>query len=567
MLTSALFLASALVLPGSAHAAPDAIFVNGKVFTAQDNLRVVTAFAVEGSRFTAAGSDADIRKLAGPATKIVDLGGRFVTPGLTDAHFHTEGGGPDVDLSKTETLADVFAAIKAAASRAKPGEIILTNSDWHEMQLKDLRLPRATELDIAAPNNPVVVVRGGHSLILNTLALKKWNITTETISPSGGQIGRDEKGELTGELLDQAKSFVSLPPPPPVTMEDVLTTQKVLNSYGITSVRVIGGYKTSSAAAWPLFQKVKESGALSVRYNVFLRTNANPANAEAYVKALEVPGLKQGQGDEWVRIGGIKMGVDGGFEGGHMEEAYLEPYGQGGTYFGLETITPAHFGAIVAKLHEHGWTVATHACGDAAVEQVLNAYEAANRMSPLAGRKWAIEHAFVTNAGQVQRAKNLDLTLSVQNHLYVAAPAFKRYLGLSRAVAITPLKSYIESGIKVALGTDAPVIPVNPFWNLYHYITRDTASDGVYGTEQSVKDRGALLRLMTAGYAELTGEQDTKGRIAAGQLADFAILSADYLTIPDAGVKTLKALGTWVGGRQVYADPQLAAASSMGERK
>ncbi|WP_439533590.1 amidohydrolase [Polymorphobacter sp.] len=565
MLTRAFFLA--LALPAAALAAPDAIYLNGKVFTAEDSRRTVSAFAVEGNRFTATGSDAEIRKLAGPSTRIVDLKGRFVTPGLTDAHFHTEGGGPDVDLSKAQTLADVFAAIKAAADKAKPGDIILTNSDWHEMQLKDQRLPLATELDAVAPNNPVVVVRGGHSLILNTAALNKWNITTATKAPPGGAITKDDKGNLTGELLDRAKSFVTLPPPPAVTTADVMTTQQVLNSYGITSVRVIGSYKTGSAEAWKLFQQVKDQGALSVRYNVFLRTNADPSDAEAYVRTLEAPGLKQGQGDEWIRIGGIKMGVDGGFEGGHMTDAYLEPFGQNGTYYGLETITPAHFGAIVAKLHDHGWTVATHACGDAAVEQVLKAYEAANRTSPIAGRKWAIEHAFVTNADQIKRSKDLDLTLSVQNHLYVAAPAFKRYLGLPRAVAITPLKSYIDGGLKLALGTDAPVIPVNPFWNLYHYITRDTASDGVYGTEQSVKDRGALLRLMTAGYAELTGEESIKGRIAPGQLADFAVLSADYLTIPDAGVKQLKALGTWVGGKQVFADPMLADAATTGAGK
>lgn len=561
MLTKALVLA--LVLPTAALAAPDAIFVNGKVFTAEDGRRTVSAFAIEGSRFTATGSDARIRKLAGPATRIVDLKGGFVTPGLTDAHFHTEGGGADVDLSKAQTLADVLAAIKAAAATAKPGEIILTNSDWHEMQLKDQRLPLATELDTVAPDNPVVVVRGGHSLILNSVALKKWNITTATVSPPGGQITKDAKGNLTGELLDRAKSFVTLPPPPAVTTADVLTTQKVLNGFGITSVRVIGSYKTNSAAAWKLFEAVKAAGELSVRYNVFLRTNADPSDAEAYVRTLEAPGLKQGQGDEWLRIGGIKLGVDGGFEGGHMMEAYAEPYGQGGSYHGLETITPAHFGAVVARLHDHGWTVATHACGDAAVEQVLAAYEAANRTRPIAGRKWAIEHAFVTNAGQIKRSKDLDLTLSVQDHLYVAAPAFKRYLGAPRAVAITPLKSYMDAGVKLALGTDAPVIPVNPFWNLYHYITRDTASDGVYGAGERVRDRGALLRLMTAGYAELTGEADIKGRIAAGQLADFAILSADYLTIPDAGVKALKARGTWVGGKQVFADPELAQAITV----
>jgi len=564
MLTRSLLFASCFVVPMAAQAAPDAIFVNGKVFTADNDKRTVTAFAVEGSKFSAAGSDAEVRKLAGPNTRIVDLAGRFVTPGLTDAHFHAEGGGPFVDLSKVGTLAELFAKITAAAEAAAPGELILTNADWHEMQLKDQRLPLAEELDKAAPNNPVVVVRGGHSIILNTAALQKWGISKETPVPAGGQISRDKDGKLTGEIMDNAKALVTLPKPKPVTLDDVITTQKVLNSYGITSARVIGNYKGDTVTAWRLFKEAKDKGQLSLRYNVFLRTNADTSDAQAYVNVLEKPGLKQGQGDEWVRIGGIKMAVDGGFEGGNMHEHYADPYGNDGTFFGLETVPKQKFNAIIRLLNKNGWTVATHACGDAAIDQVLNAYALAAKDKPIEGRKWAIEHAFVSNDRQIERAKNLDLTLSVQDHLYIAGPAFKNYLGMERAANITPLKTYMDAGVKLALGTDAPVIPVNPFWNLYHYITRDTASDGVYGPEERVSNRGALLRLMTAGYAELTGEEAVKGRIAPGQLADFAVLSADYLTIPDAGVKELKALGTWVGGKQVFADPMMAGTASSG---
>lgn len=563
MVIRALFLMSCF--PMAAQAAPDTVFVNGKVFTAEDSARTVSAFAVEGDKFVATGSDAEMRKLAGRGTKIVDLGGRFVTPGLTDAHFHAEGGGPFVDLSKVETLAELLAKISAAADAAAPGELIMTNADWHEMQLKDQRLPLAEELETAAPNNPVVVVRGGHSIILNNLALKKWGITKDTPVPDGGQISRDKQGNLTGEIMDNAKELVTLPTPEPVTLADVMTTQKVLNSYGITSARVIGNYKGDTVTAWRLFNEAKDKGQLSLRYNVFLRTRADPADAEAYVAVLEKPGLRQGQGDEWVRIGGIKMAVDGGFEGGNMHEHYADPYGNDGTYFGLETVPKQQFNAIIRLLNKNGWTVATHACGDAAIDQVLNAYTLAQKDRPIAGRKWAIEHAFVSNDRQIERAKKLDLTLSVQDHLYIAGPAFKNYLGMDRAADITPLKTYMDAGVKLALGTDAPVIPVNPFWNLYHFITRETASDGVYGADERVSDRGALLRLMTVGYSELTGEQDIKGKIAPGQLADFAVLSADYMSIPAADVKQLRALGTWVGGKRVFADPVLTASMETGK--
>lgn len=200
--------------------------------------------AVKGDRFLAAGTSTEMRRLAGPRTRIVDLKGRFVSPGLTDAHFHSEGGGSAVDLSKAATISDIQAALRKAAASARPGEVITTNRDWHEMQLKEQRLPTAAELDVGAPSTPVVVKRGGHSYILNNAALRKWNITASTSSPAGGQISKDTSGALTGELFDNAKSLVTLPPDPPVTTKDVLTTQRVLNSYGITSVRVIGGYKT-----------------------------------------------------------------------------------------------------------------------------------------------------------------------------------------------------------------------------------------------------------------------------------------------------------------------------------
>jgi predicted amidohydrolase YtcJ len=530
----------------------DAVYINGKVFTAEANGTVEEAFAVRGDRFAAVGSTAEIRRLVGPATRVVDLGGRFVSPGLTDAHFHSEGGGPYVDLSRLENMSELLAAIGAAAAKAPPGELIMTNADWHEMQLAEKRLPLATELDTVTPNNPLVVVRGGHSLILNSAALKKWNITKETVAPEGGQITKDARGELTGELFDNAKEFVQLPPSAPVTVEDARTTQRVLNSYGITSARVIGGYKTDSVTAWKLFSQLKQAGELSVRYNVFLRVRADGQDPAAFVAAIEAPGFKQDQGDEWLRIGGVKLAVDGGFEGGLMLEPYVEPYGRGRTYFGLRILPVTVFNEIVRRLNERGWIIASHAAGDAAVGMVLDAYRLAHQSKAIDQQRWAIEHAFLTTPEQIQVAKELGIVMSVQDHLFVAGPAFKNYLGEPRARRITPLRTYLDSGLPVALGTDAPVIPVNPYWELYHYVTRSTRSDGVYGPEESVRDRSDLLRAMTHGYAYLTKEEGLKGTISPGKLADFVVMSDDFLTVPAEQIRDMSALATYVGGKEVY---------------
>src|SRR5258708_555147 len=253
-----LVLAATALLAGLAHtwAAPataqpanvqpaDIVFVNGKVFTANGRSATVQAFAVKGDRFVAAGTNEAVRRYVGPSTTTVDLGGRLVTPGLADGHCHNEGGGPGIDLSQARSLADLFQVISAAAKQAQPSEVIVSNSDWHEAQLKEKRLPLAKEIDAAAPNNPVVLVRGGHEMILNTVALKKFNITRDTKSPDGGIISKGPDGEPNSEIFDNAKQFVQVPRAKPVSIEDVLTTQRTLNPYGIPAGPIPGRYQRS----------------------------------------------------------------------------------------------------------------------------------------------------------------------------------------------------------------------------------------------------------------------------------------------------------------------------------
>ena len=547
-------LALACAAAGAAFGqAADTVIINAKVFTARDGAEIAQGFAIRGERFIAVGSTGEMRAHVGANTRVLDLNGRFVTPGLADGHFHNEGGGPGVDLSATRSLADLLTAVAAAAAKAEPGALIVSNSDWHEAQLKEQRLPLATELDRVSPVNPVVLVRGGHDYILNSAALRRWSIDRSTPVPEGGAITRDANGELTGELVDNARRLVTLAAPKPVTVEDVLATQRKVNAFGITSVRIPGNYKGEFFQALDAILAARRANLLSLRYNVLLPGFGvrDPARIR---EIIEKSPLKQDEGDEWVRVGGIKLLVDGGFEGGHMSQPFAGEYGKGGKFFGLTVVPPKDYTAVVKAINGLGWRAATHAVGDAAIDQVLDAYEAANAERPISGKRWAIEHLFVSRPEQFARMKRLDPVLSVQDHLYLAAPALKNYLGAERANQITPVKSYLDAGFLVVGGTDSPVVPFNPFFEYYHFLTRDTITDGVYGANEAVMSREDLLRMMTINYARLTGESDIKGTIEPGKLADFAVLSDDLLTIEAAKIPAMRALLTYVGGREVFRD-------------
>jgi predicted amidohydrolase YtcJ len=185
-------------------APPDTILVNAHVVTVDARFSIAEAVAIAGGKFTAVGTSTAIRKLAGPKTTTIDLHGQTVIPGLADGHLHDAGGGPGVDLSRARSLADIAAAVAARVKQSRPGDVIVSNSDWHEAQLTEHRLPYRTDLDAVSPANPVVLVRGGHEYILNSAALRKWNITKDTPQQPGGRITRDAKGELNGELIDRA---------------------------------------------------------------------------------------------------------------------------------------------------------------------------------------------------------------------------------------------------------------------------------------------------------------------------------------------------------------------------
>src|SRR5262245_37458154 len=288
--------------------APDVIIVNAKIYTVDSKFSTSEAVAITDAKFTAVGTTAQIRRLSGPSTRILDAGGKTIVPGLQDNHLHNAGGGPGVDLFNARTLQDVLDRIRARVQETRPGDVVVTNSDWHEAQLKEQRLPYRKDLDKVAPKTPVVVVRGGHEYILNSAALSKWHIDKSTPQPPGGRISRDEDGELNGELVDRAKALVTLPPGPQPGPMYFLEEHKKLNAAGLTSIR----YPGASIEQYRVLQELEKKGLLTIRVNQLLRPAANDAATMA--KMIASYNVKPDEGNEWLRLSGVKQSVDGGFE-------------------------------------------------------------------------------------------------------------------------------------------------------------------------------------------------------------------------------------------------------------
>lgn len=532
------------------QSAPDVIYYNGNIVTVDDAFSTAQAIAIAGEKFTAVGSNDAVRALAGVSTRQIDLKGLTVTPGLTDNHLHNAGGGAGVDLSRVRTLREVLAAISARAKQSTGDDIVVTNSDWHEAQLKEQRLPLRRDLDEASAEVPVVVVRGGHEYILNSAALLKWHITKETPEPAGGRISRYPDGELNGELVDRAKGLVTLPSAPKRSIEERIKGQiaeyNSLHAAGLTAVRHPGG----SIDEYRMRQEMARRGVLSMRVTQLLNVDrgGDPAAIEQTIGSWGVP---PDDGDPRLRLGGIKLAVDGGFEGGFMREPYQEPYGEGGTFRGLQTVPQARYTDIVRTLNRLNWRVFTHAVGDAAIDQVLAGYEAADADKSIVGRRWGIEHAFLPQPDHFPRLKKLGLFISAQHHLYLAGPSLVKYWGPRRAGWTTPVRAYLDAGIPISGGTDSAVVPYPPLWVIYHFVTRDTITGGVLGADQRISREDAL-RLVTRNHWYLTFEESSKGVIAPGRYADLVVLSENILTVPPKRIEQMHVLMTMVGGHVVY---------------
>ena len=538
----------ALLLSTAAPA--DLIIRDAHIVTVDPRFSIARAAAVRDGRFIAVGSDTEVLKTAGPDTHVVDLHGKTVLPGFNDTHVHLTAGEDlpvQVDLTHIRSIRDIQAKIAARAKQVKPGEgSVETGVGWKD-QLEEGRLPTDADLDAVAPRNPVAIP-GPHYVIVNSRALRLAGVTRDTPDPQGGQVYKDSSGEPTGLLMDNAGRFVRKFIPHPSEAQKEAGVERVLalvNSHGLTSAGDPSGSPDDAA----LFRKLRDRGQLTVR--VDFAYNVDPAEpldkAEAELKALPKPGS---DGDGMFRSDEIgETGLDGAELTALLEHDYPGKPG----YRGLQKVPTDQFEKFAALVAKYGYRLRPHAVGDAAIDEALDAFEYANKETPITGKRWMIDHAFLLGPEHYERVKRLGLIINSQYmHNYelgaLILKAWKRPL----ADRSEPYAEWLKNGIMFAGGSDGPIsYYAEPLLEIYGEVTRDTQWGGRLGPDQGIS-RADAIRSVTINGAYTTFEEKEKGSIEPGKYADFVVLSDDILKVPAEKIRDLKVLTTVLGGRAVY---------------
>jgi predicted amidohydrolase YtcJ len=545
-------IAFALILSAAAvtSAPADLIIRDAHIVTVDPKFSIARAAAVRGGKFIAVGSDAEVMKAAGPKTRVVDLHGKTVLPGFDDTHVHLTAGEElpvQVGLTHIHSIKDIQAAIATRAKQAKPGDWIVGTRGWWEYQLAEGRLPTRADLDAAAPNNPVGIP-GPHYMIVNSRALALAGVTRDTPDPQGGQIYKDKNGEPTGLLMDNASRFVRKFLPHPTEAEKEQGLKRVLalvNSHGLTSA----GDPSGSPADAALFRKLRDADQLTVR--VDFAYNIDPAEpldkAEAELKALPKPGS---DGDGMFRSDEIgETGLDGAELTAFLNEDYPGKPG----YRGLQKVPTPQFEKFAALVAKYGYRLRPHAVGDAAIDEALDAFEYANRQTPITGRRWMIDHAFLLGPSEYPRVKRLGLIINSQYmHNYelgaLILKAWKRPL----ADRSEPYREWLQNGIMFAGGSDGPIsYYAEPLLEIYGEVTRGSQWGGKLGPDEGIS-RADAIRSVTINGAYTSFEEKVKGSIEPGKYADFVVLSGDILKVPAEQIRDLHVLATVLGGRTVF---------------
>ena len=540
---------SADAAPGkSAGQSPDMIFVNGDIYT-QTNPARAQAIAVRDGHVAAVGSNDDIRKLKGPHTQVVELGGHFVMPGFNDAHVHLEEAGLEalsVDLRGTASLDEMEHLIWSACKAAPPGEWVV-GGGWDQTKWTDQRLPSRQDLDIYTFGHPAVLSRvDGHIAVANTAALKIGGVTGQTTAPEGGKIDHDANGEPTGILRETARDLVESKIPPPSPVRRRRAAELALADaarWGITSAQ-----DNSTWHIFLIYEDLEREGKLTLRISEWLAFD-DP------VSLLETHRAHHPATDPMLHTAMLKGFMDGSL--GSRTAALLAPYSDDPGNSGLARYEQAKLNRMAIERAAAGFQIGFHAIGDRAVQMALDAFAAAEAAARENHQsrdfRFRIEHDQVITPDQFAQYRKLGVIASMQpNHLLTDMNWAMERIGPERAKTSYPWKEFLDSGVPLAFGTDYPVEPITPFRGIYAAVSRQNeAGTKTYFPEQKLTIEQALAAYTTgSAYAQFAEKE--KGTLAPGMLADFVVLDRDLTKVAPPEMLKTRVLRTVVGGKTVY---------------
>jgi predicted amidohydrolase YtcJ len=547
------------VAGGAGVEVADVVFVNGNVYTVSEGQPRAEAIAVKGDRIIFVGSNREVKRYEGRRTRIVDLHGATVVPGMTDSHNHLIGIGQremTLNLEGTTSLEDLLSKVKARVERAKPGEWI-TGRGWIETHWKPPAFPTRQDLDRVAPNNPVLLRRAdGHASVANSAALKLAGIDRNTPNPFGGEISKDKAtGEPAGMLLDRAQGLVTshIPETTAADAEQaVILGVKRSIELGWCEIQDAGG----TFAEVALYRKLYGEG--KIRLRIYKAVYGPTPDSQR----LLTEGARIGDYNGRFTLRTIKVVMDGAL--GSRGAALLEPYSDAPDTSGFLTAKPDELLPMFVEALKQGIQVETHAIGDRANRVTLDLYEKAFASVPPSQRKvseprWRIEHAQIIHPSDIPRFARLGVIPSMQPSHAIGDLFFApSRLGLRRLEGAYAWQSLLKTGVLIAGGSDAPVERGEPMIEFYAAVARRDQkgfSGEGWHAEQAVS-REQALRMFTLWAARAAFEEKTKGSIEVGKLADLTVLSADIMKIPEPEILKTRCLMTVIGGEIVYQNPQ-----------
>lgn len=532
------------------------VYVNGCIVTMSDASPEASAFGVLGDRFWIVGSDEDVRRWAGSDADVVDLGGKTVIPGLLETHNHLSWFSMrlewvDCSTPLNRTIEDVKRGIKEKINTVKPGEWVVGHS-FDDTMVEDMRPLTRYDLDEASPDNPVFVSHVcGHLGYANSKALELAGYGPDTPQPQGGEIHKDENGVPTGLLKEGSAMLPVMAHYPKHTVAEckelLLRGLQFAVESGVTGVHdaALGAFGHGPEFIQS-YRELANERRLGLRVYLTIMENL----FDWYAKL----GLGTGFGTDFVKMGCVKMVQDGSIQG--WTAALSEPYhDRREDGFKCDIIIPQdELDALVLKYHEAGMQIAVHGNGDAAIESIILAVERAQKAFPRRDPRHMLIHAQTARPEHIVRMKQAGLIPSYfVNHVYYWGDRHVSiFLGPERAAGISPLASSIKEGLIFTLHSDLPITPISPLDSIHNAVNRKTREGRVLGPDERISPMDAL-RAYTTWAAYTSFEEDLKGSIEVGKLADFAVLSDNILTVAPETIKDVKVLETVVGGETVYA--------------